>query len=350
MLTANEILEWDTDGAPAPPKPLLVVENLVKHFPIKSGLFGRATAHVRAVDGLTFTVNEGETLGIVGESGCGKSTAARLLMQLIQADRGTIRLRGRDVGGLDLPVRSFRRQVQMVFQDSYASLNPRLTIEGSIAFGPTVHGLSQEAAIARARSLLARVGLEPKRFAGRYPHELSGGQRQRVNIARALALEPKILILDEAVSALDKSVEAQVLNLLLDLKEEFGLTYIFISHDLEVVRFMSDRVMVMYLGRIAEIGETEALYGDSHHPYTRALLGSMLSMDPDKRTTQAPLTGDPPNPIDPPPGCRFHTRCAHATGICRATEPVLLACGVEHQSACHMADPASGYTAPGPRA
>ena len=347
MLTANEILEWDHEGTPAPTKPLLVVEGLVKHFPIRSGLFGRATAHVRAVDGLTFAVNQGETLGIVGESGCGKSTAARLMMQLIARDRGTIRLNGQDVGGPELSVKNYRSQVQMVFQDSYASLNPRLTIEGSIAFGPTVHGLPHDEAIARARSLLDRVGLEPKRFAGRYPHELSGGQRQRVNIARALALQPKLLILDEAVSALDKSVEAQVLNLLLDLKDEFDLTYIFISHDLEVVRFMSDRVMVMYLGRIAEIGATEALYGASEHPYTRALLGSMLSMDPDRRTTQAPLTGDPPNPINPPPGCRFHTRCGSATGLCRASEPKLMRCGPDHETACHMADPASGYTSLG---
>ena len=350
MLTANEILEWDNGGTPVPATPLLVVEGLVKHFPIRSGLFGRATAHVRAVDGLTFAVNQGETLGIVGESGCGKSTAARLMMQLITPDRGTIRLNGQDVGGTELSVKNYRSQVQMVFQDSYASLNPRLTIEGSIAFGPTVHGLPNDEAIARARSLLDRVGLEPKRFAGRYPHELSGGQRQRVNIARALALQPKLLILDEAVSALDKSVEAQVLNLLLDLKDEFGLTYIFISHDLEVVRFMSDRVMVMYLGRIAEIGATEALYGASAHPYTRALLGSMLSMDPDRRTTSAPLMGDPPNPIDPPPGCRFHTRCANATGFCRASEPKLMSCGPDHETACHMADPASGYTALEPRA
>ena len=347
MLTANEILEWDHEGTPAPTKPLLVVEGLVKHFPIRSGLFGRATAHVRAVDGLTFAVNQGETLGIVGESGCGKSTAARLMMQLIARDRGTIRLNGQDVGGPELSVKNYRSQVQMVFQDSYASLNPRLTIEGSIAFGPTVHGLPHDEAIARARSLLDRVGLEPKRFAGRYPHELSGGQRQRVNIARALALQPKLLILDEAVSALDKSVEAQVLNLLLDLKDEFDLTYIFISHDLEVVRFMSDRVMVMYLGRIAEIGATEALYGASEHPYTRALLGSMLSMDPDRRTTQAPLTGDPPNPINPPPGCRFHTRCGSATGLCSASEPTLMSCGPDHETACHMADPASGYTSLG---
>ena len=345
MLTANEILEWDQEGSPRPPKPLLVVDGLVKYFPVRSGLFGRASAHVRAVDGLSFAVNEGETLGIVGESGCGKSTAARLLMHLIKPDRGTVELGGKAVGRT-LPMKAYRSQVQMVFQDSYASLNPRLTIESSIAFGPTVHGVPKAKAIARARALLGRVGLEPARFAGRYPHELSGGQRQRVNIARALALQPKILILDEAVSALDKSVEAQVLNLLLDLKDEFGLTYIFISHDLEVVRFMSDRVMVMYLGRVAEIGGTAAVYNDSRHPYTRALLASMLSMDPDRRTTQPPLTGDPPNPINPPPGCRFHTRCAHASDVCRTTEPQLISRGTLHQAACHMGDPASGYRAP----
>jgi peptide/nickel transport system ATP-binding protein len=346
VLTANEILEWDMDGTPAPAKALLAVDGLVKHFPVRSGLFSRASAYVRAVDGLSFAVNEGETLGIVGESGCGKSTAARLLMHLINADRGTIQLGGRIVGSPGLPLKSFRAQVQMVFQDSYASLNPRLTIESSIAFGPIVHGVPRDKAIARARALLDRVGLDPVRFAGRYPHELSGGQRQRVNIARALALRPKLLILDEAVSALDKSIEAQVLNLLLDLKDEFGLTYIFISHDLEVVRFMSDRVMVMYLGRIAEIGATEAVYNGGRHPYTQALLGSMLSMDPDRRTTQAPLTGDPPNPIDPPPGCRFHTRCAHATDVCRVREPALIAGAALHLTACHMGDPMSGYVAP----
>jgi peptide/nickel transport system ATP-binding protein len=346
VLTANEILEWDMEGTPLPAKPLLVVDGLVKHFPVRSGLFGQASAYVRAVDGLSFTVNEGETLGIVGESGCGKSTAARLIMHLINANRGTIELGGRIVGSPGLPLKSFRAQVQMVFQDSYASLNPRLTVESSIAFGPVVHGVPWGEAIARARALLDRVGLEPARFAGRYPHELSGGQRQRVNIARALALRPKVLILDEAVSALDKSIEAQVLNLLLDLKDEFGLTYIFISHDLEVVRFMSDRVMVMYLGKIAEIGATEAVYNGGRHPYTQALLGSMLSMDPDRRTSAAPLAGDPPNPINPPPGCRFHTRCGHAAEVCRVREPALISNGAQHLAACHMGDPGSGYVAP----
>jgi peptide/nickel transport system ATP-binding protein len=325
--------------------PLLQITDLVKHFPIKTGMFGRAGKVVRAVDGVSFDVKAGETLGIVGESGCGKSTTARLIMQLITPDSGSAILGGKAAGSPELPMKAFRAQVQMVFQDSYASLNPRMIIEDSIAYGPTVHGVSRDDAVRRARRLLERVGLDPVRFAGRYPHELSGGQRQRVNIARALALEPKILLLDESVSALDKSVEAQVLNLLLDLKDEFGLTYIFISHDLDVVRFMADRVLVMYLGRVVEIGPTEALYKSSRHPYTTALLGSMLSMDPDHRTQKAPLAGDPPNPIDPPSGCRFHTRCVFAEAVCSAKSPVLAdAKQPEHQVACHMDDLASGHS------
>ncbi|MFM9884968.1 MAG: ABC transporter ATP-binding protein [Burkholderiales bacterium] len=324
--------------------PLLQVAGLVKHFPVKTGLLGRPTSFVYAVDDVAFDVNVGETLGIVGESGCGKSTTARLLMGLIPPTAGTVRFDGKIVGSPALPLKEFHRQVQMVFQDSYASLNPRLTVEESIAFGPTVHNVSMREAIARARSLLDRVGLDPIRFAGRFPHELSGGQRQRVNIARALALEPRILILDEAVSALDKSVEAQVLNLLLDLKEEFGLTYLFISHDLEVVRFMATRVLVMYLGKVAELGPTESLYTGSRHPYTSALLGSLLSMDPDRRTERAPLAGDPPNPIDPPSGCRFHTRCAFAEPMCSRTAPALLVAGKGHQVACHMAAPGGGHS------
>ena len=325
-------------------RPLLEITGLEKLFPIKSGLFGRSGGVVRAVDGISVTLHEGETLGIVGESGCGKSTTARLVMHLIEPTAGTIRLAGQEIGSPELSLKQFRSQVQMVFQDSYASLNPRLTIEDSIAFGPTVHGLDRTSAVARARSLLERVGLSPARFAGRYPHELSGGQRQRVNIARALALQPRILILDEAVSALDKSVEAQVLNLLLDLKDEFGLTYIFISHDLEVVRFISTRVLVMYLGRVAEIGPTEALYTASRHPYTTALMGSLPSMDPDQRTHEAPITGDPPNPINPPSGCRFHTRCAHAADVCSRVEPPLYPVdGPHHQAACHMTVAESGH-------
>jgi peptide/nickel transport system ATP-binding protein len=231
----------------------------------------------------------------------------------------------------------------MVFQDSYASLNPRLTVEDTIAFGPRVHGLSRKAAVSRAHDLLHRVGLEPSRFAGRYPHEISGGQRQRINIARGLSLEPRLLILDEAVSALDKSVEAQVLNLLLDLKDEFGLTYIFISHDLNVVRFMSDRVMVMYLGKVAEVGPSEQIFTRPRHPYTEALLASMPSMDPDQRTQEAPISGDPPNPINPPPGCRFHTRCKFVTALCANAEPPLHDVGGGHFAACHLANPQSGH-------
>jgi peptide/nickel transport system ATP-binding protein len=328
-------------GGPA--QPLLTVRGLVKHFPLKKGLFGQR-AVVRAVDGIDFEVMKGETLGVVGESGCGKSTTARLLMQLILEDAGELIFDGEAVGSAELPLKAFRRQVQMVFQDSYSSLNPRLTIEDSIAFAPQVHGLPYRAAVTRARDLLARVGLDPKRFAGRYPHELSGGQRQRVNIARALALEPRLILLDEAVSALDKSVEAQVLNLLLDLKDEFGLTYIFISHDLNVVRFMSDRVMVMYLGRVAEIGPAEALFEAPKHPYTAALLRSMPSMDPDNRTEEAPLAGDPPNPIDPPSGCRFHPRCALAEGVCSAKTPVLFEAAPHHDVACLAVEPGSGHT------
>jgi peptide/nickel transport system ATP-binding protein len=233
----------------------------------------------------------------------------------------------------------------MVFQDSYASLNPRLTIEDTIAFGPTVHGLPAPQARERAHELLRKVGLDPAQFAARYPHELSGGQRQRINIARALALAPRLVVLDEAVSALDKSVEAQVLNLLLDLKDEFGLTYIFISHDLNVVRFISDRVIVMYLGEVVESGPVETLWADSRHPYTRALLAAMPSLDPDRRTREAPIAGDPPNPIDPPPGCRFHTRCPYVEAVCSTRAPKLTATGnPDHGAACHMVDPASGHS------
>ncbi len=316
--------------------PLLAVNGLVKHFKAKNAV-------VRAVDGVDFHVAKGETLGIVGESGCGKSTIARLIMQIIAPDSGTLLFDGEPVGSAALPLGDFRKKVQMVFQDSYASLNPRMTVEDTIAFGPRVHGLSHKAAVTRAHDLLHRVGLEPSRFAGRYPHEISGGQRQRINIARGLSLEPRLLILDEAVSALDKSVEAQVLNLLLDLKDEFGLTYIFISHDLNVVRFMSDRVMVMYLGKVAEIGSSEPIFKKPRHPYTEALLASMPSMDPDNRTQEAPITGDPPNPINPPPGCRFHTRCKFVSAICANAEPVLHDVGGGQSAACHLANPQSGH-------
>jgi peptide/nickel transport system ATP-binding protein len=333
----------DSRDRGGPAQPLILAQGLKKHFPIRSGLLNRKTATVHAVDGVSFEVRKGETLGIVGESGCGKSTTARLLIGLIQMDDGTIVFDG-DALGSDLSLKEMRKSVQMVFQDSYASLNPRMTIEESVAFGPKVQGLSSP--VERARDLLERVGLEPARFAQRYPHELSGGQRQRVNIARALAMSPRLVILDEAVSALDKSVEAQVLNLLADLKEEFGLTYVFISHDLNVVRFVSDRVMVMYLGEVVEVGPVEAIYARQAHPYTASLFSAMPSMDPDNRTLEPPLSGDPPNPVNPPSGCRFHTRCRFAEAICSAQKPSLevFSDNQDHLAACHMRVPHSGHS------
>ena len=329
-------------GGPA--QPLLTVENLRKHFPIRGGVLNRKVATVQAVDDISFAVRKGETLGIVGESGCGKSTTARLLMRLIEPDAGSLTFDGDAVGSrTGISINAMRRQMQMVFQDSYSSLNPRMTMAESIAYAPRMHGVARRAAIERAESLLDQVGLNPRTYARRYPHELSGGQRQRVNIARALALEPRLVILDEAVSALDKSVEAQVLNLLADLKEKFNLTYLFISHDLNVVEYVSDRVMVMYLGRVVETGPVEDIYRTPRHPYTRALFASKPTLDPDRRTTEMPLTGDPPNPINPPSGCRFRTRCAFAQSICADIVPTLSAphgvppdAGGSHLVACHL--------------
>ncbi len=324
-------------------QPLLQVNGLTKHFPVRGELFS-ARKTVRAVDDVSFAIAKGETVGIVGESGCGKSTTARLLMHLMKRDAGDIIYDGMQVGRA-LSLRELRRGMQMVFQDSYASLNPRLTIEESIAFGPKVHGMADATARALARELLGKVGLRPETFANRYPHEISGGQRQRVNIARALALSPRLVILDEAVSALDKSVEAQVLNLLVDLKREFGLTYLFISHDLNVVRYISDRVLVMYLGEVVELGPVDRVWDAPAHPYTRALLAAMPSSDPDHRTETPPISGDPPNPIDPPSGCRFHTRCPFAEPLCANATPKLTALDrMGHQAACYMAIPGSGHS------
>ena len=326
-------------------RPLLAVDGLTKHFPVRGGLLNRTQAMVQAVDDVSFTVEAGETLGIVGESGCGKSTTARLLMHLVPLDRGTIAFDGKAIGAREaLSRRDLHRQMQMVFQDSYASLNPRLPVSMSIAFGPLAHGLAKPAALARAMDLLEAVGLDPLLFANRYPHELSGGQRQRINVARALALEPRLVILDEAVSALDKSIEAQVLNLLIDIKERFDLTYIFISHDLNVVRFISDRVLVMYLGKVVELGPVDRIYREPRHPYTKALLSAMPSMDPRRRTMDAPLSGDPPNPINPPSGCRFRTRCPFAEAVCADVPPTLTMGHDGRAVACHMLVSGSGHS------
>ncbi|MDR3436005.1 oligopeptide/dipeptide ABC transporter ATP-binding protein [Telmatospirillum sp.] len=329
-------------GGPA--QPILLVKGLRKHFPLGSGFFNRNRGAVHAVDGIDITVPKRTTLGIVGESGCGKSTTARLLARLIEPDSGEVIFDGEGVGIPNgMPLKELRRNLQLVFQDSFASLNPRMTIERAIAFGPTVHGVGMRDAIERSRSLLDRVGLDPTRFGGRYPHELSGGQRQRVNIARALAFNPRLIILDESVSALDKSVQAQVLNLLMDLKEELNLTYLFISHDLNVVQYISDAVMVMYLGQVVEVGPVEEVYRHPRHPYTKALLSAVPSLDPHRRTERTPLSGDPPNPINPPPGCRFRDRCPQAHAVCAGIAPERITVGPGHEVACLLADAASGH-------
>jgi len=319
--------------------PLLQARGLRKHFPLRGGVLQRARAWVRAVDGVSFDVRPTETVGIVGESGCGKSTLARLVLRLIEPDAGTVTFDGEDVLGAPPPrLKRLRRDMQLVFQDPYASLNPRLTIEDAVAFGLLVHGTPRAVARERARALLGRVGLDPRLYGRRYAHELSGGQRQRVNIARALVLDPRLLVLDEPVSALDKSVQAQVLNLLADLKAERALTYVFISHDLDVIEHVSDRVLVMYLGEVVETGTADELARAPKHPYTQALFASAPTMDPDRRMERPPLAGDPPNPIDPPSGCRFRTRCAFAMPRCAEAPPAPRPLGVGHEVACYLYD------------
>ncbi len=337
----NALADPRDRGGPA--QPILIVQGLRKYFPLR-GPLGNVNAHVQAVDGVSFEVAKGETLGIVGESGCGKSTTARLVMRLIAPDAGDVVLDGDPVGHGGITLRELRRNVQMVFQDSYASLNPRHTATEEITFGLRVHGIGRAEAREQARSALRLVGLEPEMFADRYPHEMSGGQRQRVNIARGIALNPRLLILDESVSALDKSVQAQVLNLLADLKAQLNLTYIFISHDLNVVHHVSDRVLVMYLGKVVEVGPVDRIYRAAAHPYTRALFASRLSMHPGQRVVAAPLSGDPPNPVRPPSGCRFRTRCASAESVCATQEPALSEVAAGHRAACHAVIPGSGHS------
>jgi oligopeptide/dipeptide ABC transporter ATP-binding protein len=322
---------------------LLRVEDLTKRFPVSMGF--RKKAYVSAADGVTFDVRAGTTVGIVGESGCGKSTAARLVLGLIEPDSGTVAFDGVDVRTLSRGRRrALRRDMQMVFQDPYSALNPRMSVGDSIAFPMRVHGASKEAARERSALLLRQVGLHPN-HASYYPHQMSGGQRQRVNIARALALEPRLVIADEAVSALDKSVQAQVLNLLKDLQHELGLTYMFISHDLNVVQYMSDRVVVMYLGQVVEECASVELYEHPLHPYTQALLGSVGDVDPDQPPGPR-LEGEIPSPLDPPSGCRFRTRCPMAMQICAEERPAVREPSPGHFVACHLFEEGSPAPAP----
>jgi oligopeptide transport system ATP-binding protein len=319
---------------------LLVVENLVKHFPVTRGIvFQREVASVKAVDGVSFTVKQGETLGVVGESGCGKSTMARCIMRLLDPSSGRIIFGGRDITHLSrTEMRPVRRELMMIFQDPYASLNQRKRVGFIVAEALQVHKLGTEAEIKRrVQELLDIVGLNPEHY-NRFPHEFSGGQRQRIGVARALAVNPKLIVCDEPVSALDVSVQAQILNLLKDLQRDLGLTYVFIAHDLNVVRHISDRVLVMYLGRIAEIAGRNDLYVEPKHPYTGALLSAVPIPNPALGRLRKPvvLEGDVPNPINPPEGCRFHPRCPRfRPGHCDVEEPPLYAFGEGHGAACH---------------
>jgi oligopeptide transport system ATP-binding protein len=320
---------------------LLEVENLVKHFPVGGGMFSSPTGAVRAIDGVSFTLRRGETLGLVGESGCGKTTTGRCILRLERPTSGRIVFEGVDLASLgEAEMRAVRRRVQVIFQDPYSSLNPRMTIGQILAEPLKVHGIVRDPAgrQARVQELLEQVGLH-RQHARRYPHQLSGGQRQRVGIARALAMEPSLIICDEPVSALDVSIQAQIINLLEDLQQRLGLTYLFIAHDLSVVRHISDRVAVMYLGKIVEIADRAALYEEPLHPYTRALLSAVPIPDPavEASRERTVLRGEVPSPLNPPPGCVFHPRCPIAVARCSAEVPALREIRRAHSGACHLA-------------
>jgi len=318
---------------------LLEIHDLKKHFPLRKGFLSGVVETVKAVDGVSLHVEEGETLGLVGESGCGKSTLGRCIIRLIEPTSGSVVYDGADITRMAAPeMRAMRRKMQMIFQDPYASLNPRMRIGDIIGEGLKIHGIAKGAELnARVLELLNRVGLRDEHF-GRYPHEFSGGQRQRIGVARALAVDAKFIIADEAVSALDVSIQAQVLNLIQDLQEEFGLTYLFISHDLRVVENVSDRVAVMYLGKIVEVAPAREIYDHGQHPYTRALLSAVPVADPSRKSERIILQGDVPSPINPPSGCSFHPRCPFAEKVCSEEEPTLTFDG-DHGVACHLFGP-----------
>ena len=323
-------------------KTLLSVKNLKMHFPITQGIIlQRQVGSVKAVDDISFDIHEGETLGLVGESGCGKSTTGRAILQLYKPTAGSVEFNGRDLvklSGGDM--RRMRRELQMIFQDPYASLNPRMTVGSIIGEPLEIHNLAKgREKTERVQELLRTVGLNPY-FANRYPHEFSGGQRQRIGIARALAVEPKFIVCDEPISALDVSIQAQIINLLEELQEKLGLTYLFIAHDLAVVRHISDRVAVMYVGKIVEVTDRNTIFDNPLHPYTRALLSAIPIPDPvlEKRRTRMILVGDVPSPVNPPSGCRFNPRCPYAEDKCRTDEPQLLEVRTGHFAACHFWD------------
>jgi len=318
---------------------LLEVKNLKVHFPVKRGMFGRTDEFVRAVDDVSFRIAPGETLGLVGESGCGKTTLGRAIVRLVEPTAGSVVLEGTDITKLEgAALRAQRRKLQMIFQDPYGSLNPRMTVEDIVGEALDIHGLAENKSARQKRiaELLKAVGLDAT-YAQRYPHEFSGGQRQRIGIARALAVEPKVIVCDEPVSALDVSVQAQIINLLQDLQQLHGIAYLFIAHDLAVVEHISRRVMVMYLGKIVELAQAKAIIREPRHPYTQALISAVPVVDPDSKRQRIVLPGDVPSPIHPPPGCPFHPRCPIAEPQCRTEIPALTEISPGHLAACHLA-------------
>ncbi len=321
-------------------EPLLEVREVKTHFPVRGGVLGRVRGTVKAVDGVSFDVVRGETLGLVGESGCGKSTLGRTLLRLIEPTSGSIRFEGRELTGLSQrELRPLRRRMQLIFQDPYASLNPRMTVRDIIGEPFAIHGLARGAE--REQKVLALLDLMglPREAMERYPHEFSGGQRQRIGIARSIAMRPDLVIADEPISALDVSIQAQIVNLLVDLQRELKLTYVFIAHDLKIVEYISTRVAVMYLGKIVELADSAELYRRPRHPYTQALLSAVPVPDPDHKKTRIILQGDVPSPLAPPPGCAFHPRCPYAFERCRRETPPLYVLGDGHTAACFLAEP-----------